>query len=229
MKVAIIPARIGSKRIPKKNIKNFCGKPIIYWAIKAAKKSKIFDKIIVSTDDKKTALLAKRYKAEVPFLRPHKLADDKTNTMEVIVHAIQWLKKNNLDPQFICCIYATAALIKPKDIIKGFNKIKERKWNYVFSATNFSSPISRAFKKDSLGRVKMYNSKNYYSRSQDLIKSYHDAGQFYWARTNTWLKSKPIFGKSSTIINIPNSRVHDINTDEDWKFAEKIARVSNLH
>ena len=228
MKIAIIPARIGSKRIPKKNIKNFCGKPIIYWSIKAAKKTKLFDKIIVSTDDKKIALLAKKYGAEVPFLRSSKLSNDRTGTIAVVSHATYWLKNNGFNPRFVCCIYATAAFIRPLDIINGYKKLQNRKWNYVFSATSFASSVLRSFKKDSKGSLKMIFPKNYYKRTQDLEEIYYDAGQFYWGRASSWLKLKPVFGKFSTIINIPRWRVHDIDTLEDWKLAENVGKAANL-
>lgn len=228
MKIAIIPARIGSKRIPKKNIKNFFGKPLIYWSIKAAKKTKLFDKIIVSTDDKKIKALAEKYGAEVPFLRPHKLSGDKIGTAEVTAHTIHWLKINGFNPKFVCCIYATAAFIRASDIIKGYNKLKSNKWNYVFSAATFPSPILRSFSKNLKGQIKMFSSKYYSKRSQDLEEFFYDVGQFYWARANTWLKLRPIFVKNSTIINITRIRALDINTPEDWKFAKNIGKIITI-
>ena len=228
MKVAIIPARMGSKRIPKKNIKNFCGKPIISWTIKAIKKAKIFDKIIVSTDSKKIASVVKKYNVEVPFLRPIQLSGDKSGTSEVIIHAIKWLIKNNYDPLFVCCIYPTAAFIKSSDILKGYRMIKKGKWNFVFSATSFSSSALRSFQKNSKKGLKMLFPKNRYKRTQDLEKVYHDVGQFYWGKKNSWLKLKTIFSKSSTIVYIPRWRAHDIDTLEDWNVAEKFAKFNNL-
>ena len=227
MKVAIIPARIGSKRIPKKNIKNFCGKPIIFWAIKAIKKTKIFDKIIVSTDSKKIASMVKKYNVEAPFLRPALLSNDQTSLFKVMVHAIKWLIKNNHDPSFVCCIYPTAAFVKPSDILKGYRMIKKGKWHFVFAATSFDS-VLRAFQKNSKKGLKMLFPKNFYKRTQDLRKVYYDAGQFCWGKKNSWLRSEPVFSKNSSIVYIPKWRAHDINTMEDWNVAEKFAKLNNL-
>tara|TARA_Y100000590_G_scaffold18275_1_gene21762 strand:+ start:25181 stop:25873 length:693 start_codon:yes stop_codon:yes gene_type:complete len=228
MKIAIIPARAGSKRIPKKNIKFFFGKPMIYWSIRAAKKTKLFDKIIVSTDNKKIAKIAKKYKAEVPFLRPAKISGDKTPVSKAVTHTLMWLKNKGFKPQDVCCIFATAAFIRSSDIKKGFTKLKKNKWNYVFSATNFPYPIFRSFQKKKRGELKMVFKKNYFGKNtQYFSDTYHDAGQFYWGKASTWLKSKPIFSKSSTIINIPRWRAHDIDTLEDWEIALKIGKAIN--
>lgn len=132
MKVAIIPARIGSKRIKEKNIKNFCGKPIIYWPIKELIKSKIFDKIIVSTDSNKIAKIAKRCGAEVPLLRPKKISDDYTGTSEVVRHEINLLKSKKIYPTYVCCIYPTAAFLLSKDLKKGLQDLKKKKLNIFF-------------------------------------------------------------------------------------------------
>ena len=226
MKVAVIPARIGSKRVKKKNIKIFLGKPMIYWAIQAAKKSKIFDMIIVSTDNNQIAKMARKFKAEAPFLRPKNLSGDKTPVSNVVAHSISWLKDNGYKPSYVCCIFATAAFVKSSDIKEGFKKIKKNKWNYVFSATNFSHPIYRSFQKKINGGLKMIFKKNYFGKNTQYFKeSYHDAGQFYWGKASSWLKLKPIFSKSSTIIKIPRLRAHDIDTIEDWKIALKIGQA----
>ena len=225
MKVAIIPARGGSKRIPKKNIKNFCGKPIIGLTIDTIKKSKIFDKIIVSTDDNKIALIAKKYKAEVPFKRPSKLSGDKASTHAVIIHAISWLKKNGYKPAEVCCVYPTNPLLLKQDLKNSLKILKTKKWQYVFSATTFEYSIFRSIKKDKKNKLKMIFPKISNNRSQDIKDAYHDAGQFYWGYSNTWLTKKNIFHKNSKMILIPRWRVQDIDNKYDWKKAEIIYKI----
>jgi len=224
MNIAIIPARSGSKRILNKNTKLFFGFPIIYWSLKAAKESKIFDKIIVSTDSKRIAEIAKKYGAEIPFLRPKKYSNDKIGIDEVIKHTIKELeiKKRN----YVCCISATAPFIRSADLIMGFNKIKKKKMDYIFSATKYDYPIQRAFslKKN---KLKMIFPKFYKYNSQDLEETYHDAGQFYWGTVNAWVKKKMIFSKNSLIINIKSHLAQDIDTIDDWKKAELKYKLIN--
>ena len=229
MKIAIIPARAGSKRIPKKNIKKFCGRPIISFAIKSAIKSRLFDRIIVSTDSKKIASIAKKYNAEVPFYRPRNLSGDKTGTAEVIAHAIRWLKKNGTNPKAVCCIYATAVLIDSKDIVRAFNKFRSGKWNYVFSATTFPFPIQRAIKRLDNGGITMFQPECYESRSQDLEEGFHDAGQFYFGTPESWINKEKIFHTNSEIFVLPRWRVQDIDTTEDWENAEKLFSSINKY
>ena len=228
MNIAIITARSGSKRIPKKNIKKFCGKPIIYWAIKAVKKSKIFDKIIVSTDSKKIAKIVKKYNIDVPFIRPKKFSGDYVGTNKVMVHAIKWLIKNNCKPNYVCCIYPTAAFIRPTDILKGYRIIKKNKNSFIFSGSSFVSSVTRSFYRNSKRKLKMLFSKDYYKRSQDLKEIYFDAGQFYWGSKNSWLTFNSLLNNSSDIVYIPKWRAIDIDTKEDWKKAEKFAKLNNL-
>ena len=178
MRVAIIPARGGSKRIPRKNIKNFLGYPIIAYSIKTALSSRCFDKIIVSTDDKDIARVAKEYGAEVPFIRPEELADDYTPTIPVIKHAIECLDKQGQSPSEVCCIYATAPFIKASTIREAYKQMKEELSDYCFSATSFSFPIQRAIKITKHNRVDMFQPEHIETRSQDLEESYHDAAQF---------------------------------------------------
>ena len=220
MFIAVIPARGGSKRISKKNIKKFAGTPAISRAIKAAKKTKLFDRIIVSTDDHKIASISKKYNAEIPFIRPSKLADDKTIVSKVVAHAIKWLHSKKQYPKEVCCIFPTAVFVKDKDIIKAYKIFKTGKWNFVFSATTFAHTFERSFYKKKNNSVKMLFPKRYKKRTQDFKTMYYDAGQFYWGKTEAWLKNKPVFDKSSTIINIPTWRAHDIDTLDDWKRAE---------
>ncbi|HHR6142245.1 TPA: pseudaminic acid cytidylyltransferase [Providencia alcalifaciens] len=228
MKIAIIPARGGSKRIPRKNIKSFHGKPMISYSIEAALNSKCFDKIIVSTDDIEIAKIAEQYGAEVPFLRPSEISDDQTTTMDVIQHAIMWCEKNSIDVSDVCCIYATAPFISSDDLNAGYKKlINNKELDFVFTAATFPFPIQRAIKLTENNRVKMFNPENALVRSQDLEEAYHDAGQFYWGRKNAFLQKKPIFSDYSEIILIPRNRVQDIDTPEDWDFAEVLFSILN--
>ena len=225
--IAIIPARGGSKRIPKKNIKDFLGKPIIAYSIEIAINCKLFDKVIVSTDDEDTKDVAIKYGAEVPFVRPKEIADDFTGTHEVIGHAVKWLEDNGKKMDYVCCIYPTAPLIEKEDLIKGYEIIKTGKWNYVIAATNFSYPIFRSFKNLPDGGLKMIFPEHYSSRSQDLPEVYHDAGLFYWAKPETWKKKPEGYSDKNSIVKIPNYRIQDIDTLEDWKRAEIIYKIKN--
>ena len=227
MNLCVIPARGGSKRIKKKNIKLFFGKPIIAWSIETAIASKCFDKIIVSTDDSNIADLARNYGADVPFLRPKKLSDDYTGTVPVISHAIKWQIKNHLKPLYVCCIYATAPFIKSNDLKNGLKILKSSYSDYVFTATNYAYPIQRSFQIKKNKRLKMFYPKNYNSRSQDLEEAFHDAGQFYWGLTDAWLKNKPVISENATPLLIPRNRVQDIDTLEDWQIAERMFKIIN--
>lgn len=223
--VAIIPAREGSKRIPKKNIKLFCGKPIIAYSIEAAQHSKIFDKIIVSTDSNEIAKIARSLSAEVPFLRPQKLSDDYIGIREVIAHTVKWLWREGGKLNAVCCIYATAPLVRPDDIIEAYKIFQRDKWDYVFSATEYVYPIQRSFCVQKSGSIEMYFPENFSKRSQDLEKAYHDAGQFCWGKPESWIENNMLFSERSSILKIPAYRVVDIDTDEDWKRAEIIYKM----
>ena len=226
MIIAVIPARGGSKRIKKKNIKMFLGKPIISYSIKTAIRSNIFDKVIVSTDCKKTMRIAKKYGAEVLFKRPKFLSGDYVGTREVISHAAGWFNKNILKPKLICCLYPTAPLLKISDLKNSFKIINSNKWRYVFAASKFSYPIQRGFYLDKSKKIKMFDAKNYKKRSQDLKEVYHDAGQFYWGSYNSWQSKEPIFTKKSTCYLLPKFRVQDIDNLEDWKMTEKLYKIN---
>ena len=225
MNIAIIPARGGSKRIPRKNIELFCGKPMIAWSIEAALNSKCFEQVIVSTDDEEITSIAQNYGADVPFVRPKKLSDDHIGTNPVIAHAIEWLNCQGLNPDLICCIYATAPFICLLDIQAGLDLIIEKDCDYVFSVTSFSFPIQRALNFEDDGKVGMFYPSNFYTRSQDLEESFHDAAQFYWGKTQVWLEGKPAFLSNSFPIRLPRHRVQDIDTFEDWQRAEKMKEV----
>lgn len=220
MKIAIIPARGGSKRIPKKNIKNFCGKPMIAWSIEKAIDSGLFDHVLVSTDDNSIAKVAKEYGAEVPFIRPKYLSDDHTGTTPVTRHATDWVIENIGHVDYICTIYATAPFIEIKDLITGFRSLSESSFKLAFSVTSYDFPIQRALKLNENNSVSMFQPEYYHSRSQDLEASFHDAGQFYWAKTEAINSESIAFSENSLAVIIPRHRVLDIDTEEDWVRAE---------
>lgn len=225
MKLCIIPARGGSKRIPRKNIKIFNGKPMIGYSIEAALQSQCFDKIIVSTDDKEIADIAINMGAEVPFFRPDELANDQTATLPVIKHAIEWFQQREIAPKYVCCIYATAPFIEAEYLQQALQKLQQSKADYCFSATSYPFPIQRAFKMTKNNRVNMFNPEQFNTRSQDLEEAYHDAGQFYWGKTSAFLAEKMIFSESATPYLLPRYRVQDIDTAEDWDRAELMYKI----
>lgn len=223
IKVAIIPARGGSKRIPHKNIKPFFGQPMISYSIQAAIHSQLFDRIIVSTDDPEIAEVAKFAGAETPFMRPAELADDHTGTGAVVVHALNWLKEHSWSVDAACCIYATAPLLDPERLKEGWEKLQGRR--FAFSVTSFPFPIQRALRQTPDGSVDMFWPENLMKRSQDLEPAYHDAAQFYWGWTDAWLNGEIAFSPISAPVILPRTHVVDIDTPEDWEVAEVTYRV----
>ena len=220
MKLAVIPARGGSKRIPRKNIKLFCGKPMIAWSIEAALQSACFDQIVVSTDDEEIAEVARQYGAQVPFIRPANLSDDHTTTIPVIQHAIGWGQSQRSVPSQVCCLYATAPFVSVDDLRRGLTVLTDAGSDYAFSVTSYAFPIQRAIRITDAGRVEMFNPERFSTRSQDLEEAWHDAGQFYWGRAEAWLAGKPIFSNEAAPVKLPRHRVQDIDTPEDWLRAE---------
>lgn len=225
MILGVIPARLNSKRIKQKNIKNFFGKPLISYSISTAVKSKVFDKIIVSTESKKIAKIAKKYGAECPFMRPKKLAEDDIWPSEVVKHAIKWFEKNCSKPKFICLIYPTAPLLLPLDLVKSFNMINNKKYDCVFSAVKNTYPIQRSFYLNNKKEITMLNKKNFYKRSQDFKETFHDAGQFAWGSNDAWIKNKINFSKKSKFYLLPRLRVQDIDNYEDLEIAKKLYKL----
>jgi pseudaminic acid cytidylyltransferase len=224
--IAIIPARGGSKRIPRKNIKDFFGKPLIAYSIEVALASKLFNKVVVSTDDEEIACIAKAYGAEVPFLRPKSLSDDFSVTTDVTKHALSYLKSQGQEYDFACTIYATAPLLQKEYLIKGYEVLKNTDAINSFSATTMPFPIQRTFKIDANGRCEMFTPEYAMTRSQDLEEAYQDAGEFYWSRLDK--KSDEImFGSDSIPIILPRHLVQDIDTIEDWQRAEIMYEVIN--
>lgn len=218
--VAIIPARGGSKRIPRKNIKEFCGKPMIAWSIDAALESGCFDRVIVSTDDEEIAAVARQHGAETPFMRPAQLSDDYTGTIPVIRHAVEWLADNGCAVSQACCIYATAPFVSPEDLKRGHQLLESEACSYAFSVTSYAFPIQRAIRITGGGRVAMFNPEHCQTRSQDLEEAWHDAGQFYWGTAQAWTQERSIFSEDAAPVTLPRHRVQDIDTPEDWVRAE---------
>jgi pseudaminic acid cytidylyltransferase len=222
--ICIIPARGGSKRIPKKNIKEFFGKPLISYSIQIAINSNLFDKVVVSTDDIAIAKISQEYGASV-INRPEKLAGDFIGTGEVISHAIKYLQTQGQKYDYLCTIYATAPLIQEQYLKQGYDEIVKNKAKLVFSVASMPFPIQRTFKIQN-GRCQMFNPKYFNSRSQDLEEAYQDAGQFYWENLNKEFTDIP-FGKDSVPIILPRYLVQDIDTLEDWERTEYMYEVLN--
>jgi len=222
LRVAIIPARGGSKRIPRKNIKYFFGKPMIAWPIEMAKASGLFDRIIVTTDDFEIAEIAKQWGAEVPFMRPKELSDDNISISDVMAHATNLIIQNQKNLKAVCCIYATAPFIEISDLKKGLDAIELNEWKYAFAVTDFPSSIYRSFKQNDKGAVEMIFPEYYTIRSQDLPEAFHDAAQFCWGSPYAWIERIPVFDQYSKPILIPQWRAQDIDTENDWIFAEFI-------
>jgi len=220
MKIAIIPARGGSKRIPRKNIKPFGGLPMIVWSIRAAIASQCFDSILVSTDDHEIAQVAQAHGAQAPFVRPTELSDDHTGTIPVVAHAIAWHNANGSPATDVCCIYATAPFIQASDVQRGHQILQNSGADYAFSVTSYAFPIQRAIRITANQRVQMLQPEQFNTRSQDLVEAWHDAGQFYWGSAQAWLKQKPLFTEYAAPVPIPRYRVQDIDTPEDWERAE---------
>jgi pseudaminic acid cytidylyltransferase len=225
MNVAIIPARGGSKRIPRKNIRLFCGQPMIAWSIQAAKKSGLFDRIIVSTDDPEIAKLAFHLGAEAPFERPADLANDHAGTLPVIRHAVNWLMQHGTPVTHACCIYATAPFLREEDLRNSRMMIEEPELDFVFSITRFAFPIQRALKLDVKNSLSMFWPEHELTRSQDLPVAYHDAGQFYWGTARAWRSQDRIYSANCRGYELPEERVQDIDTENDWRVAEMKFRM----
>ena len=222
MRIAVIPARGGSKRIPRKNIRPFAGQPIIVWPIKAALESGLFDKVIVSTDDAEIAEVAREAGASVPFMRPENLSDDYADTKSVVRHAISELKLETEPEVQVCCIYPTSVFVNSQLLSEGLEKLKGGNARFVLSITSVDSSVYRSFSKTADDRITMLFPENYEKRTQDLPNLYCDAAQFYWATVSAWQSDLNIFGTDSTSVFIEPSRVQDIDTESQWLAAEQI-------
>ncbi|MDQ0820507.1 pseudaminic acid cytidylyltransferase [Arthrobacter sp. V4I6] len=218
MTTCVIPARGGSKRIPRKNIREFAGKPLVSWSIEAAQEAEIFDRVVVSTDDAEVADIAREAGAEVPFVRPREYSNDFAGTIPVIAHAIDAL---GVKSGLVCCLYATAAFVQASDLIAGRDcLIASPEAEYSVAVTTFDFPIQRALKSHADGRLRLFSPEYENARSQDLEEAWHDAGQFYWGRARAWSEELPIFGSGAVPVALPRHRVQDIDTLEDWERAE---------
>lgn len=221
MNIAVIPARGGSERIPRKNIKDFCGKPMIAWAITVASDSNLFDRIIVSTDDSDIADVARKYGAESPFVRPLELADSHTGTVPVVAHTISEIKKEECIPEYVCCIYPCTPFLKPIDLTKSHSLIRSSDSDFVYSIVEYPHPIFRAMRQDSDAKMKFIFPEFEQTRTQDLEITYHDAGQFYWGKSEAWLENKRMH-TAGIGMSFPPWRFVDIDTEDDWHRAELI-------
>lgn len=215
--VAIIPARGGSKRIPRKNLAPFAGVPMIVRSIRMALDSGLFDQVVVSTDDEEIAELAQAHGAQVPFLRPANLADDFTGTAAVIVHALQQLPRFD----YACCVYATAPLLQARYLRQGLELLEQHpEKSFAFSVCSFGFPVQRALTVDGQGALTPLYPEFRNTRSQDLPEAFQDAGQFYWGRSDAWLRGEAVYSPASLPVILPRHLVQDIDTPEDWKRAE---------
>lgn len=228
MNLCVIPARGGSKRIPRKNIKSFCGQPMIAYSIEAAVNSDCFDRIIVSTDDEEIAEIAKLYGADTPFVRPEHLSGDEASTTPVIKHAIAWFEGQGIVIDDICCLYATAPFVKAQVIADAYKMFQTSSADYCFSVTSFASPIQRALKLKPGGQVEMFQPENFNFRSQELEDAYHDAGQFYWGKSQAFKEDVLLFSESALAYILPRYLVQDIDTPEDWVKAELMFKALSL-
>ena len=226
MNVAIIPARGGSKRIPRKNIKDFCGKPMVAYAITAARQSGLFDRVVVSTDDDEIAQIANSWGADIPFKRPAELSDDKVATVPVIAHAIQVLGELGWTFDQVCCIYPSVPLLTIADLRGALSQLRDSQSDYCFPVTEYPAAIGRAMRMLETGQMQPFYPEFELTRTQDTEAAYYDAGQFYWGSSHAW-QSKPKIHSNGSGFIIPNWRVIDIDTPDDWMRAELMHRVIN--
>lgn len=228
MNIAIIPARGGSKRIPRKNIKEFCGKQMIAYAITAAKESCLFEHIVVSTDDEEIAQIARAWGAETPFVRPPELANDYIATVPVIAHGIEACRTLGWKLDQVCCIYPGVPFIQIDDLRGTLARMTSSEADYCFPVTEYPSAIQRALKLLSNGKMQPFYPEFELTRTQDSEPVYYDAGQFYWGKAESWLTNQNIHSNGLGYV-IPNWRVVDIDTPDDWQRAELIYRAININ
>jgi pseudaminic acid cytidylyltransferase len=218
--IAIIPARGGSKRIPRKNIREFLGKPIIAYSIEAAMNSNLYDEVVVSTDDAEIATIAKQYGAKVPFLRSEKNSNDFATTVDVLMEVLDWYQNQNQTFEIATCIYACAPFVTSELLKSSFQKLKETKSDCVFPVLAYSHPIQRALKLDDKHKIRLFDATQTNVRTQDLEKAFHDAGMFYTFDVNTLFKTNSLRTENTVAIEISELQAHDIDSEMDWKLAE---------
>lgn len=227
--LCVIPARGGSKRIPRKNVKMFCGQPMIAWSIQAAQQTGLFERIVVSTDDPEIAVIARDYGAESPFTRPADLADDHTPIVPAVRHALSCVEHEELRFDLICCLFATAPFVTADSIREGRDlMVADPRTDFAFTATRFSFPIFRAVGRQSDGTARMFWPEHHLTRSQDLPEAYHEAGQFFWASREALLVHDSIYTGRARMVPVPAERVQDIDTEDDWTRAQVLAMHLNL-
>jgi pseudaminic acid cytidylyltransferase len=223
--LAVIPARGGSKRIPRKNIRPFLGVPMLTRTVELLRTSGAFAQIVVSTDDDEIAGIAREAGALVPFRRPPELANDLTATLPVIAHAIREMDALGPSAAWVCCVYPAAVLSLPEDYQRAHELLAGSDADFVFTATSFGFPVQRALRRTPDGRCEMFQPEHRLTRSQDLEPAWHDAGQFYFGTRAAWLEGRPFFGRGSIMLELPRWRVQDIDTAEDWERAEMIFQL----
>lgn len=221
--LAVMPARGGSKRLPGKNIRLFHGRPMLTWALAAAHASRLFDHIIVSTDDEAVASVARAAGAEVPFVRPPELSDDHTGVTAVMAHAVTWAQAHGWAPDDVCCVYATAPFLRADDIRAGLTALRSGNWAFALAVTTFAAPIQRAFRAHPDGGLEMFDPGAFATRSQDLPEAWHDAALFCWGTSRAWTDGLRVFDRQTVPVPVPRWRVQDIDTDDDWRRAELLA------
>lgn len=224
MNIAVIPARGGSKRIPRKNVKPFDGRPIIAHAISAARNSNLFEHVVVSTDDAEIAAVARDFGAEIPFLRPADLASDYAATLPVIAHAVTACEALGWSFDYVCCIYPATPFIRVEDLQQSLRLLADRRADYAFPITRFPSPIQRALRRTQSDRLEPFNPQYESARTQDLEPAYYDAGQFYWGKRTAWLRGAGIHSNGVGYV-IPAWRVIDIDEPDDWQRAEMMHKA----
>lgn len=222
MNIAVIPARGGSKRIPRKNIKLFKGIPVIAYAINVAFESKVFDKIFVSTDDKEIAEISESFGAIVPWLRPSELSNDFATTLNVMQDTVKKLDSLLVDLEYVCCIYPTTPLLQPLKLLQGLDILNQGDWDYVISASLSNTAPERMLTLGKHREIQMRFPEHELTRTQDLPSAYHDAGQFYWGRKSAWESALPLFTSKSTILELPRESAVDVDTLDDWVYAEQL-------
>jgi pseudaminic acid cytidylyltransferase len=227
LKIAVIPARGGSKRIPRKNIKEFCGKPMIAWAITKAQESGLFDHVVISTDDEEIANIGRKWGAETPFTRPVDLADDLTPTVPVIAHAVKSCLDLGWEADYVYCIYPCVPFLQVKDLVSAFDLAIDRNAEFVYPVTEYAHPIQRAMWQLPSGEMQFFSPQFELTRTQDLEKSYHDTGQFYLGKASAWLAQKKMH-TAGLGMSIPNWRVVDIDNENDWNRAEFLFEQLNV-
>lgn len=221
MKIAVIPARGGSKRVPRKNIKPFAGKPMIAWAIAAARQSSLFDHVLVSTEDEEIAAVAREHGAEIPFLRPVELAQDDTATVPVIAHAVGEMQARGGKVEYACCIYPCTPFLRSSDLADAWRMIQARDANFVYPVIEYPHPTFRAMRRNAEGGMSFVFPECEMMRTQDLEPTFHDAGQFYWGKGEAWLAGKRMHTAGIGMV-VPSWRFVDVDTVDDWRRAELI-------